>query len=191
MPTPETLDDQKRWKIISLLANGCSRRVAARFVGCSPMTITRTAARDPAFADQIAAAEHSAEIDALRLIRAAAKNERYWRAAAWFLERKNPDDYAPRPPFLFTPEQAKRLMAHLAIILNEEIPEENFDRAMKKIEQLLESCREEEIIPPLPNPSPNLQFSPSEPTYPLPHVQHPPSECLKLTNSLPDTTRQS
>ena len=45
---PAVLDPTKRQRIAALLAVGCSRRVAARYVGCSPSTITRTAARDPA-----------------------------------------------------------------------------------------------------------------------------------------------
>ena len=40
--------------------------MAAKYVGCAASTITRTALRDPDFAEQLAAAEQSAEIDALR-----------------------------------------------------------------------------------------------------------------------------
>ena len=40
-PTPSrpVLDDKKKAKIIALLANGSSRRMAARYVGCAPSTI--------------------------------------------------------------------------------------------------------------------------------------------------------
>lgn len=71
------LDQAKRQKIIALLANGSSRRMAARYVRCSPSTIARTAAADQVFADQLAAAESSAEIDALRAVRAAFRKDRY------------------------------------------------------------------------------------------------------------------
>jgi hypothetical protein len=53
-PSRTVLDEQKRWKIITMIANGSSRRTAAYYVGCSPATITRTADRDPEFAAQIA-----------------------------------------------------------------------------------------------------------------------------------------
>jgi IS30 family transposase len=43
----EVLDETKRLKIIAIVSNGSSRRTAARYVGCSPSTITRTAARHP------------------------------------------------------------------------------------------------------------------------------------------------
>ena len=85
---PAVLDETKRRMIIALLMNGSSRRMAAGFVGCAPSTITRTAARDPEFAAQLARAEGNAETEALSLIRKAAHKERYWQAAAWLLERR-------------------------------------------------------------------------------------------------------
>jgi len=59
-PHRSVLDSTRRRTIIALLANGNSRRTAARYVGCSPATITRTAARDPEFAKQVARAEVTA-----------------------------------------------------------------------------------------------------------------------------------
>ena len=94
-PARTVLDEHKRWKIIALLANGSSRRMAARYVGCAASTITRTAARDPSFAEQVAQAEARTEMDALRAIRIAAQNKRHWRAAAWLLERRNPRRLRP------------------------------------------------------------------------------------------------
>jgi len=45
MPAPlchrYLLDESKRRVIIALVTNGSSRRVAARYVGCAPSTITR------------------------------------------------------------------------------------------------------------------------------------------------------
>jgi len=67
---PPALDPAKRQRVIALLTIGCSRPVAARHVGCAPSTITRTAARDPAFADQLAQAETNLEVELLDSIRA-------------------------------------------------------------------------------------------------------------------------
>jgi hypothetical protein len=90
----EVLDETKRLKIIAIVSNGSSRRTAARYVGCSPGTITRTAARHPEFGVQLARAEESLEIETLKSLRKAAEDPRYWRAAAWLLERQNPQDFA-------------------------------------------------------------------------------------------------
>ncbi len=142
---PGVLDQQKRDKIIALLSNGSSRRIAARYVGCAASTITRTAARDPAFAEQIAAAEQNAEVEALRYIRTAARKDRYWRAAAWLLERKNPDDFARRPANIITQDHLAQISTQIVGILYQELPEGDWDRALTKIEEVIEFHRHEEI----------------------------------------------
>ena len=135
------LDQSRREIVLALLGNGCSRRTAARYIGCATATITRTANRDPQFGEQIARAEQNAEIDALRCIRSAAKNERYWRAAAWLLERKNPTDFTLRPPTMFTIDQVADLFAKVTDVLAEDLPEENRQRALQKLERLMVQCR--------------------------------------------------
>ncbi len=91
-------DERKRQKVLALLANGSSRRMAARYFGVAASTITRAGVRDPDFGRQLAEAEQSSEIEILRAIRGAARKAGYWRAGAWLLERRNPDDFAPAPP---------------------------------------------------------------------------------------------
>jgi hypothetical protein len=93
-----------------MLSMGCSRRMAAKQVGCAPSTITRTAERDEEFGQDIADAESQADIRALRLIRNTAQQEKYWRVAAWILERRNPEEYGRRGPFTFTGTQVTELL---------------------------------------------------------------------------------
>src|SRR6516225_3919571 len=110
-PDPrEVLDVKKRTKICGLLSLGYSRNMAAEYVGCDPSTISRTAKRDEAFRSQLADAESETSIDALRLIRHTGSQERYWRAAAWVLERRHPDEYGRRAPNTFTGEQVMRIL---------------------------------------------------------------------------------
>jgi hypothetical protein len=133
---PPALDDAKRNTIIAMLANGSSRRVAARYVGCAPSTITRTADRDPAFADQLARAQQNVEVGALRCIRNATKKSRYWRAAAWLLERRNPDDFAPRKPNVLTDDQLRQFLASISAFVLQDLPEEKYERLMQHFDQL-------------------------------------------------------
>ena len=177
------LDNAKRKKIIALLTNGSSRRTAAKYVGCSPSTITRNAVADPIFAEQLAVAEHSAEVDALNSLRKAARQERYWRAAAWILERKNPEDFALRPPTVFTGEEVFQMISVIVEILNQDIPEENCQRAIEKIEQMIEAQRLEQTVPSFPkppNPPPLIQ-------NPLP-AEHPAFEPTVVTTLTPIPT---
>ncbi len=175
------LDDNKRKKIIALLANGSSRRVAAKYVGCSPSTITRTAAADPDFSEQLAAAEQTAEIDALRAIRNTSRKDRYWRAAAWILERKNPEDFALHPPTVFTGEEVFQMMSLVVDILHQDIPEENCQRAMEKIEQIIELQRLEQTTPTFPNHPKPLVLTPN--SSPAEHPSFEPNQVPTLPSA--------
>ncbi len=135
---PPVLDHVKKGQILAILSVGCSRRTAARYVGCSPTTIQNTADRDPQFAAQLRHADHGAEIEYLKRIRNAAKKEQYWRAAAWALERLNPEDFAKRPVGALTSDEVSTLLAQLAEILLQEIPVAEYrKRAIKCVDRLL------------------------------------------------------
>jgi len=122
MPQP-VLTEEKRNAIVAILSVGCPRYVAARYVGCSPTTIARTAARDPQFAARLRQAQASVELAFLRRIGKAADKEQYWRAAAWALERMFPQRYARRDPRdTFDARQVQAALEVLAELLCECLP---------------------------------------------------------------------
>jgi hypothetical protein len=159
---PPALDDAKRKTVIALLSNGSSRRVAAGYVGCAPSTITRTAARDPDFAAEVAHAEHHAEIEALRLVRNAARKERYWRAAAWLLERRNPNDFAPRKPNVLTDDQLRQALAWLATVVLKDLPEEDYESIMRRLDRLAPLLQPPDDEPNTPSTGPGFATDPTE-----------------------------
>jgi len=120
--TAKGLDEYRKREVLAILSVGCSRRTAARYVGCSPSTIQRTAQRDAAFADELRKAELKAQILFMKNIAAAARKEPYWRAAAWALERLNPEEFAPRKADLLTADQVRELLAEFAALIVEEVP---------------------------------------------------------------------
>jgi hypothetical protein len=131
------LDDYKRREILAILSMGCSRRTAARYVGCAHATIQNTAVRDPEFAEQLARAESKAEVGYMKSIQKAAGKEQYWRAAAWALERRNPEEFAPRRPDVVTLDQITRLLAELADVIVEETPVAEYRKnILKRMEAL-------------------------------------------------------
>jgi len=139
---PESLDPFKRQKIIALVANGSSRRVAASVVGCSHSTITRTALRDPQFAADLAAAEHAVEIESLHRIRKAADEARYWRAAAWLAERKNPRDFAARGPTVMDDQQIAQAFLTILDPWIEKLPDRALDRLFRHLDEMLDLFHE-------------------------------------------------
>lgn len=139
---PPVLDEYKRREILAIVSVGCSRRTAARYVGCSVSTIQNTAERDPSFGDRLRRAEQSAEVGYMRNIQKAAAKEQYWRAAAWALERINPDDFAPRRPDALRIDEAVRLLMELTEILVEEIPAARYRKAvLRRVGMLIQQIQ--------------------------------------------------
>lgn len=131
------LDETKKREICAILAVGCNRTTAAHYVGCHPDTIRKTALRDPQFALDLERAESNHEVKHLAFISKAAEEGRYWRAAAWALERKYPGRYGPRRPDTFTLEQVAHVLQQFAAIVVSEVSEaEQQERILARLDDL-------------------------------------------------------
>lgn len=137
------LDETKQREILAILTVGCSRRTAARYVGCAHSTIQRTADRDPEFAEKLRQAENRQEFTYLGNIQQAAKKPQYWRAAAWVLERIFPEKYARRGPDAITIDQIKQVLAQFTEIVVAEVPVAKYrQKIIKRLDALTKSlCR--------------------------------------------------
>lgn len=125
MPRREfPLDEMKRREVCAILAVGCTRRVAAAYVGCSYSTLWRAAVRDPSFAEQLHRARAQHEIAFLHSIQSAAKKEQHWRAAAWALEHMYPERYARRRGRGLTSAQVRELLNRFAQFVADEVTDE-------------------------------------------------------------------
>jgi hypothetical protein len=163
MPTPgrpQLLDTPKKNTILSLLTVGCSRTTAAHYVNCDPKTIYNTARRDPEFADRLARAENSSEFTYLARILKAGDEPRYWRSAAWALERMFPDRFGARSPDSVTPQQLSVLINQLMEMLVEEVPVAMY---RKKIIERLHRIAAPDDLRRLPPPKPRSANRPTTP----------------------------
>jgi hypothetical protein len=97
-----TLDRNKKTQICDLVARSATMGEAAAALGVSIRTIQREARRDPDFDQQLRHA-HTAAPDPLKLMQSAARS--HWRAAAWLLEREDPERYGRRPAGSCSPAQ--------------------------------------------------------------------------------------
>jgi hypothetical protein len=131
---PPVLDDTKKSQICAIIAMGCSRATAASYVGCHRDTIRNTAGRDAAFADALEKADSQHEMRHMGFINRAAEEAKYWRAAAWALERKYPGRYGARRAELFTREQVLHIVAQLGELVGQEIANK---REAKRIQSRL------------------------------------------------------
>jgi len=130
-------NDEVREKVLTLLASGVSRRSAARFVGCSASTITRAAQRDPDFGARVARAESMLELEALQRVRKAAEEPRYWRAAAWLLERRCAQDYAVQPRERYPSLLLAKAWNEMFSLLVDDLPADRCRRIVKKLHEVM------------------------------------------------------
>ncbi len=129
---PPVLDEGKQREIVAIISMGCSRRTAAQYVGCDPKTIQNTAERDEKFAEKLDRGQSQAVVTHVKNINSAAKKAQYWRAAAWALERLNPEEYATPHPDTISLEQVSRLLDCFAQIVIEAVPVDAYRKSIIK-----------------------------------------------------------
>lgn len=168
------LKEGTREKILTLISLGFSRRSAAHYVCCAPSTISRLANRDADFAHRLATAEKNLEFEALRSLRAAARNPRYWRAAAWLLERKNHDDFAFSPPGCISIKDVDAFYQHLSDMLCSELPARMRKSIIKKLEKF-DVLNNPNYVPGIP-PHKQITDDAEKLIIPKSEMQHPSSE---------------
>ena len=142
------LDDLKKRLIINMVTEGSSQRSAAGAVGCAPSTITRTAQRDRRFGLDLLQAHELLKMRALRTMNRVADQDKHWRAAAWLLERLEPDRFALRKPFQFTLDQMKDMFKQVCKAFSQGVPSENRVAAFRRLTELMQEYRkgQEEIF---------------------------------------------
>jgi len=103
MSRPTKLTPETQREFLSALRSGCTRKDAARYVGVHPDSIylwlkrgSEPEAEDPyrEFFRLVNRAERSVKIRALGIIQQAQEGD--WKAAAWWLERKHPEEFGRR-----------------------------------------------------------------------------------------------
>jgi hypothetical protein len=128
-------------QVLAFTKLGCSRRLAAEKAGCCHTTIGRAARRDPAFAAQLEEAENHVDVAALTRIQEASSENKNWRAAAWILERRHPEEFGRRAPHSFSADQVMGLLAEVFSFTMPVLPQDKandflraFNRAMGRVE---------------------------------------------------------
>lgn len=128
--------DQQR-DVCAILVVGGSRQAAAAYVGCRVEAIEQTAGALPAFAARLARAEQQHELNQLQNVQSAAKNDRYWRAAAWVLERLYPHRYGPRRPRSMPLDEVVKLLGDFADAVLVEVPAEHQEPVRARLSAMI------------------------------------------------------
>jgi transcriptional regulator with XRE-family HTH domain len=102
---PSLFDDLRAKRAVDAVRQGLSRTAVAAKTGVSRATLMDWLARGrdgeapyADFLDRVREAEAEAEAAMVAAVRTAAVDPKHWMAAAWWLERSRPADWAKREP---------------------------------------------------------------------------------------------
>ncbi|HEY2840209.1 MAG TPA: hypothetical protein VGJ26_13725 [Pirellulales bacterium] len=139
---PRALNEIKQREVCALVSAGCGIESAARYIGCASSTIRREAERNPQFGEALRAAHLNAELNPLHALRRAAQN--HWRAAAWLLERFNPERFARQDVHRLTPKQLQACLSRAAQVIADEVKDADaFARVCVSFDKIVEECNQE------------------------------------------------
>jgi len=110
MPRPTKYNADIEKKICDALRAGNTRKASYEYAGIDDATFFRWMLSNASFASAIKKAEADAEVSAVAIIKKAMPET--WQAAAWWLERRKPDDYG-RNLALRADKEVARIIAEL------------------------------------------------------------------------------
>ena len=113
------LDDTKRREICALLSAGVSLQKTAEYVGCSRSTIQREMRRNSEFRERVQRSKATPQLGPLQAMRQAAQSN--WRAAAWMLERADPEQFGRRHANTLGRRELRVLARDLMAIFNDAV----------------------------------------------------------------------
>jgi hypothetical protein len=120
---PRELTRPKRDELLNRIGQGATLAQAAKIVGVSLRTVQREAKTDDEFHHDLALAQDDAPVDPERQLNRAARA--HWRAAAWMLERSDPDRYGKRPAKSCSHEKLRDMITYLIELALEAAPREH------------------------------------------------------------------
>ncbi|TWT91005.1 hypothetical protein Mal64_14040 [Pseudobythopirellula maris] len=139
------LTDEQQREACLILAVGCDRETAAKYVGCRVEDLDRQADSDADFQQRLRRAEASPELAHMRNIQQAGREEKNWRASVWWLERLAPERFARRDFGAVTRAELKRFIEALAEHIACEVQdEEDRSRLLERLRELIVGVNEED-----------------------------------------------
>lgn len=128
---------ERRAKLCELLAESHTIEEASEAVGVSIRTVQRERKRDEDFDHEVLLALQKTP-DPLKLMEQAART--HWRAAAWLLERRNPEEYARKPVNATSAKKVATALRFVQETALEAVPEEFREALYKHVQAALEEA---------------------------------------------------
>ena len=107
--------------ILAILAAGGTRYCAARIIGIKPNILIKEILKNPDLSERVSQAEQQAQLFFLTQLREATKKGGGWRAAAWWLERRQNETYGNKKAEQITSSNIQVFMGQLFEVLTKHI----------------------------------------------------------------------
>jgi hypothetical protein len=137
---PREFDQPLKSELLDHIGQGASVAQAAHIVGTSLRTVQREAKLNDDFHNDLKLALETAPVNPERLMGRAARA--HWRAAAWMLERSDPDRYGKRPPNSCREEELQTIMTQLIELALETTPADEREAAYRRMRSLADQAGE-------------------------------------------------
>lgn len=124
-------------KFCELISESHTIEEAAEAIGVSIRTIQRERKRDEDFDHEVRLALQKTP-DPLKLMEQAART--HWRAAAWLLERRNPEEYARKPVNATSPKQVAAALRFVQEAALEAVPQEFHEALYQHVQAAMEQA---------------------------------------------------
>jgi hypothetical protein len=153
MTSPPITVEQKG-QIYGILSVGCDRETAANFIGRSLTDIVRAMRQDADFSASVRRTEAAAELNHMRTVQNAAKDEKNWRAAVWWLERRSPERFGSRGAGTVTTRHLRAFLSLIGDCLNSDIHDANDrERVLARLQEFQSMVDDLADEMPLPTPA--------------------------------------
>jgi hypothetical protein len=117
-------NDLLKSRILGMVIVGCAREVAAHSVGWSEATLRRELETDEQFALDLARHEGLAELHHMKLVHKATEDEKNWRAATWWLDRRSKDRKERASKLVITSDEIAEFVEGLVELIFAEVKAE-------------------------------------------------------------------
>jgi len=128
---------ERQSKLCQLIAESHLIEEAAEEIGVSIRTVQRERKRSEDFDHEVRLALQKTP-DPLKLMEQAARA--HWRAAAWLLERQNPEEYARKPVNTTNPKKVATALRYMQEAALEAVPEEFHEAVYKRLQKAMEQA---------------------------------------------------
>jgi hypothetical protein len=135
---PREFDQLLQSEFLDHIGQGATVAQAAHIVGTSLRTVQREAKLNDDFHQDLKLALEIAPVNPERLMGQAARA--HWRAAAWMLERSEPERYGKRPPHSCSVENLQGIMTQLIELALETTPAEQREAAYGRMRSVADKA---------------------------------------------------